>query len=142
MIIDLRKTTRNPDFLPITVNAVNGVDGTVLAGPFSCRILDISSHGACLLMTQVLKNRFHVFHTTREHDSNMLQLVITVPPDENHHVITARPVWLDIYKNKDIRAFKIGVEFLVSPQGKQIRQLEETLSKNRSKRQAWWKKFK
>ncbi|RUM36473.1 MAG: hypothetical protein DSY57_05540, partial [Desulfobulbus sp.] len=81
MITELRRSKRVTDYLPILVNAKNEATGRRLAGPFSGRIIDISEHGACLLMTQVMQNTYHVFHSTREEDSRVLQLTINVPPE-------------------------------------------------------------
>ncbi len=138
MIIDLRKSTREMDYLPVTVHAVNGVDGVPLAGPFSSRIIDFSSSGACLLMTQVLKDRYHVFHTTRENNSSLLLLTINIPPHSEEYKIQARPVWLNVFSQHNIRAFKIGVEFLSNPKGKYITEIQKALQKGRSKRGKWW----
>ena len=138
MIIDLRKSKRNIDYLPVTVNAVNGVDGEAIAGPFSSRIIDFSSGGACLLMTQVLQDRYHIFHSTRENNSTILLLTIAVPPNSEIYEIKARPVWMDKFHQHHVRAFKVGVEFLIHPEGKLMTQIINILKKGRLKRGKWW----
>lgn len=139
MITDLRRSKREVDYLPILVHAVDGIQGEVLAGPFSSRIIDISSHGACLLMTQVMRDTFHVFHSTREKDSHQLQLSITIPPEvKNPIIITAIPVWLDLFRKNEISAFKMGVEFMVSPEGKQMKKLQKAMQLQQKKRGSWW----
>jgi len=60
MISELRQAKRITDYLPIGVTAKNGKTGTMIAGPFSGRIINISSTGACLLMSQVMINNYHV----------------------------------------------------------------------------------
>lgn len=125
--------------MPILVHAIDGVQSDILAGPFSGRIIDISTHGACLLMTQVMRDRYHVFHSTRENDSNLLQLSISVPPEViNPITISAIPVWLDLFRNNEISAFKMGVEFMVSPEGKQMKKLQKAMHRHQKKRGSWW----
>ncbi len=138
MITELRRSKRITDYLPILVNAKNKTTGQRLAGPFSGRIIDISEHGACLLMTQVMQNAYHVFHSTREDDSRVLQLTINVPPENIPLSITAHPVWLDLFRRDKIRAFKMGIEFLTSPGDEQIKHLRKTMEQQQKKRGGWW----
>ncbi len=138
MNTDLRKSKRIPDYLPITVIAQDGVSGEKLAGPFSGRILNISKHGACLLMTQVMLGTYHLFHSTRANDSSVLLLNFSLPPDLVVFSIPSRPVWMDIFQQDVIRAFKIGVEFMVSPEGRQIKDLLRAMEKQQKERARWW----
>ena len=138
MITDLRRSRRYTDFLPISVSAVSGVDNAEVAGPFSGRIIDISRHGACLLMTQVLLKTFHVYHSTKEDDSLFLQLNINIPPDLINFSIPARPVWLNPFDLEDIKAFRLGVEFMISPDGEQMLRLESVMRKKQGERDEIW----
>ena len=138
MVVELRKSVRNSDYLPVAVNAINSVDGTLLAGPFSSRIIDISSHGACLLMTQIIKDRYHIFHTVQDNASHLLELTINLPPDLIDNTITARPVWMDIFRQQEISAFKIGIEFTENLEGKKMRNIQASLMKEQEKRGTWW----
>jgi hypothetical protein len=138
MISELRIAKRHIDYLPIGVTAKDGVSGKTIAGPLSGRIIDISATGACLLMTQVMSRSFHIFHSTREDDSLFLQLVINLPPDITGLNIPARPIWMNLYRQDKIRAFKMGVEFMANPEGKQIKQLMSALARQQKNRAAWW----
>jgi len=138
MITDLRRSRRYADFLPISVSAVSSVNKTVIAGPFSGRIIDISRHGACLLMTQVLLRTYHVYHSTLENDANSLQLNINIPPDLVNFTIPAMPVWLRPFDIDEIKAFRMGVEFLISPDGEQMRRLESVMRKKQAQRDELW----
>lgn len=140
MTSDLRRSERIVDFLPLEVHAVHGQDGRLLAGPFSGRIIDISAHGACLLMTQIMDGAFHVFHSTNDTDGAVLRLTIEQPPDLGPHVLTARPVWLDLFRQGEIRAFKMGVEFTEDPEKKQMRELHQALRRNQETRGSWWQR--
>ncbi|WP_456384819.1 PilZ domain-containing protein [Desulfolithobacter sp.] len=131
MNTDLRRSKRDRVYLPISVSAQDGISGERLAGPFSSRIIDISLHGACLLMTQVMCGSYHIFHTTRENDSSLLLLHIDIPPEIVNLALPARPVWLDIYHQDQIRAFKMGVEFLTSPDGEQMKRLQRLMRQYR-----------
>ncbi len=138
MITELRIAKRHVDYLPIGVTAKDGVSGNTVAGPLSGRIIDISTTGACLLMTQVMSRSYHIFHSTREDDSLFLELVISLPPDITDLILSARPVWMNLYHQDEIRAFKMGVEFMANPEGKQIKQLMSALARQQKKRAAWW----
>jgi len=138
MISELRFAKRHLDYLPIGVIAKDEEDGKTLAGPFSGRIIDISITGACLLMTQVLSNKYHVFYSTKEKESFFLQLVINLPPDINDLNIPAQPVWMNLYQQDEVRAYKMGVEFMANPEGERIKQLMAALARQQKKRAEWW----
>jgi len=138
MNVDQRRSPRIIDYLPLEVHAVGRKSGRCLAGPFSGRIIDISLHGACLLMTQILHKGFHIFHSTRENSGLMLQLTIDHPPDLNRCILTATPVWMDFFQRQQIRAFQMGIEFNEDPDGSQMRELREALHRNREERARWW----
>ncbi len=138
MISELRRSKRYADFLPISVSVMSGVNNSTIAGPFSGRIVDISRHGACLLMTQVLLKTFHVYHTTKEDDSLFLQLHINIPPDLSDFIIPARPVWLNQFDMEDIKAYRMGVDFMVSPEGVQMKTLEKAMLRKQKERDSLW----
>lgn len=138
MITELRRSKRITDYLPILVTAKEETSGTMLAGPFSGRIIDISEHGACLLMSQVMKDAYHVFHSTREDDSRILQITINVPPDNIPFSITAHPIWLDLFRQEQVRAFKMGIEFITGPENELIKKLQKAMKVQQHKRGAWW----
>ena len=140
MSVEQRKSERIIDYLPIEVHAVGERDGQPIAGPFSGRIIDISSHGACLLMTQVFHDGFHIFHSTRDTSNTLLQLTINHPPDLNNCILTALPIWLDLFRQQEIRAFKMGIEFTESPEMSRMKELQKALQVNQNKRASWWLK--
>ena len=110
MISDLRRSKRYADFLPISLTVRRGRQQ--ISGPYSARITDISHHGACLLLTKVMKDSFHVFHSTREDDAQALQLVFRISGDAEDITVDARPVWLDSTQMDDMKVFKMGVDFI------------------------------
>lgn len=138
MITDLRRSKRFTDFLPISVSAVSGADNTTIAGPFSGRIVDISRHGACLLMTQVLLKTYHLYHSTLENNGNCLHLHLNLPPDLMNFTLPAIPVWLRPFVLDDIKVFRMGVEFLLNPDGEQVQRLEKIMRKKQVERDQLW----
>ena len=136
-----RRSHRILDYLPLEVRVVGKQDSRILAGPFSGRIIDLSAHGACLLMSQVMHNNFHVFHSTREVDDCVLQLMIDHPPDLNQCMLLAQPVWMGLVRQEEIRAFKMGVEFIGDPEDPQMLELREAIRQNQGQRGSWWQKF-
>lgn len=139
MNVEHRRSERIIDFLPLDVHVVIK-DGQIIAGPFSGRIIDISRHGACLLMTQVMQNDFHVFHSTRDTDDALLRLTIDHPPDINPCTFTALPVWMDLFRQQEISAFKMGVEFAEDPEKEQMREIRAALHINQEQRGNWWQR--
>ncbi|MBM9537980.1 PilZ domain-containing protein [Desulfobulbus alkaliphilus] len=135
---DQRRSRRIIDYLPIEVHAADSRSGRCIAGPFAGRIIDISLHGACLLMTQVLRNSFHIFHSTRENNSLLLQLTTDYLPELDQCMFTAIPIWIDLFQRQQIKAFKMGVEFTGNPDGDRMRQLQLTLHKHQEERGQWW----
>lgn len=140
MSVEHRRSNRIADYFPLVVHSVAGSDGPVIAGPFSGRIIDISSHGACLLMTQIFRDGFHLFHTTRDTEGALLQLTIEHPPEITHYLLTALPVWLGLFRQDEIRAFKMGIEFTENPEKAQMKALRQVLEKNQEERGGWWLK--
>ena len=140
MSVEHRRSERIIDYLPIAVDVIGGGDGQLLAGPFAGSIIDVSRHGACLLMTQVFRNRFHLFHSTREISEAVLKVRINHPPDLSNYILTAHPVWLDLFQQQEIRAFKMGIEFTENPEAGQMKALQQALQKNQEERGNWWRK--
>lgn len=140
MSTDSRRSPRLIDYLPLDVWVIRTVDHHPLAGPFAGRIIDISTHGACLLMTQVLQQHVHVFHTTRTSDDLVLQLAINLDVEPATYLLTARPVWLSAVRQRHILAFKMGVEFTIDPDKEQMRELRQALHANQEQRANWWQR--
>ncbi|MCL7488562.1 MAG: PilZ domain-containing protein [Desulfobulbaceae bacterium] len=138
MNTDLRRSKRYADFLPISVFAVPGGESGETVGPFSGRIIDISRHGACLLMTQVLQRNYHVYHSTMDNEESILELHINIPPELCNLVIPCRPVWINPFQIEEIKAFRMGVNFLLSPEGEKMQRLEKELMKKQKDRDELW----
>lgn len=138
MNTELRRSKRYADFLPISVTALPKGDPARSVGPFSGRIIDISRHGACLLMTQVLQKNYHVYHSTEENAASILELHINIPPELRNIIIPCRPVWLKPFQIEEIKAFRMGVNFLISPEGEKMQRLEKELMKKQKERDELW----
>jgi len=138
MITDLRRSKRYNDFLPISVTALPQGDRDRTVGPFSGRIIDISRHGACLLMTQVLQKTYHVYHSTMDNEESFLELHLNVPPELRNLVLPCRPVWIAPFQIEEIKAFRMGVNFLINPEGEKMLHLEKELMKKQKERDNLW----
>lgn len=139
MDADHRRAPRILDYIPLEVRAVLEPNRQRLAGPFSGRIIDISRYGACLLMSQVFRDGFHIFHTTRDTEGAVLQLVIDLPPDIPLILLLAKPVWLGLFRQQEIRAFRMGIEFTENPDEAWRREVEKAIARNQDGRGKWWK---
>ena len=138
MISELRRSRRFNDFIAVKVEALNGMNGEKEAGPFSGRIINISRHGACLLMTQVLLKTYHVFHTTKEDEEAVLELHINIPPAIRDFVLPCRPVWMSPFQLEEIKAYKMGVDFLIDPDGEKMMRLEKEIMQKQKERDEVW----
>lgn len=130
MTQDLRKSNRFNRFLPISVQAMNCCTNEIIAGPFPGRIINISRHGACLLLSQIVLNSFHMYHSVKESDTMCLELKINIQPEVINCRIAGQPVWMTSFREGDIHAFKIGVRFTSDPEANEMKHLEEVV-KNR-----------
>ena len=129
MTRDARKSRRYNRFLPIGVTALDTSSNKILAGPLPGRIINISRHGACLLMSQVIANSFHLYHSVKESENSCIQLTINIQPEIINCKIPGLPVWMDIFHEGDIHAFKIGIEFTGDADNEEMLHLEQVVSK-------------
>jgi hypothetical protein len=128
MLANLRRLTRKNIVLPATVTVQNKNRGCTLTQPFPCHITNINKQGACLFLKKVMDGSFHIFHSTREDNSLVLLLAITVPPDDKHFSLNAIPVWFDLLRDGESREFKIGIEFTPATEEQQANDLQAILS--------------
>lgn len=143
MNTDIRRSNRKEDFLPISVSAWDKTSGKKTAGPFSGTILDISRHGACLLMTQVLIKDYHVFYTTIAEKHYIIRLGFSFPDQlKDEILVPAMPVWISRFTHKRIHAFKMGVDFLVDPASAGMVKLHKLIARQQQERAAWWEAHK
>lgn len=129
MNAELRRSQRYADFLPISVSVRNNDTGSQIAGPFSARIVDVSTHGACLLLTQVMIHSFHIFHSTREDELISLVLQIKPASQTDPVEILAQPVWLNSAKLEDLKVFKMGVDFIHTIDEEVLRSINKMINK-------------
>ena len=129
MNTELRRSPRYADFLPISISACRNDNSSQVAGPFSARILDLSNHGSCLLLTQVMMQSFHIFHSTRENDLIDLVLYIDLPAQTDTIEIPSKPIWLNATKLDDIKVFKMGVNFLDGIDEHLLRKINNMINK-------------
>ncbi len=138
MTVEQRRSPRFVDYLPLEVHAIDRLSGAILAGPFSGRIIDISLHGACLLMSQVFRDGYHLFHSTRDNGAALLRLTLDQPADLAGFTLSAWPIWMNLYRLRDISAFKMGVDFLENPEAERMQELKQAIRQNQDQRAHWW----
>ncbi len=139
MTIEYRRSPRKIDYLPLEVAVVRTNSGKHIAGPFSGRIIDISRHGACLLMSQMIRNGFHLYYSTRETADALVQLTINMLPESGSFTLKALPVWMATFNQQEIRAFKMGVDFTENPEEHSMKELQRAILENQERRAQWWK---
>lgn len=109
-----RKCKRYTEFIPVSVFVCQEGSEEILAGPFPGTIVDVCCNGACLLMSRITQNTFHVYHSTRKNISAFLHIRIDFHPRLGEAYINARPVWLNTFQREDFHERMIGVEFLAA----------------------------
>ncbi len=128
MISELRRSKRFNDFIAVSVEAHNGMNGQKEAGPFSGRIINISRYGACLLMSLGVLDAYQVYSSTHKDDSSYIDIQGSIEPEINNFKLSARPIWAEPIVMDDIRAFKMGVEFLVNPDSEKMDNIIDKVS--------------
>ena len=109
-----KKTLRN--YLPIEITAQHADTGKIMTGLLRGRLFDLSKNAACLLMSEIMDDTYHLFYSTQEDNLLFLNIFFDLPsaPDEQfneHFKITAVPLWFNIFQQGQIRNFIMGVEF-------------------------------
>lgn len=128
MTQDLRNSQRYNRFLPIGVQAIDTGTNKVVAGPYPGRVINISRHGACLLMSQISTNTFHLFHSVRDNNTLCIQLTINIQPEIMNCKILGQPVWMDVFHEGDIHAFRLGIKFTEDAENDEMLHLEQVIS--------------
>lgn len=128
MNTDLRRSRRYNDFIAVSVLARNDLKSEKKVGPFAGRIINISRHGACLLLSLGLLDSYDVYRKTRETEDMFLEIEGAIPPGLEKFLLSGQPVWMDPVILDDIRAFKMGVEFLTSSDNEQSDDIIENIT--------------
>ena len=124
---DLRRAKRYHDFIQVFVTAPYAMNSIRATSTFSGRIINISRYGGCLLMPFGVLDPYKVHNAGVRDTSPFLEIQGSVSLENGHFKLSARPVWTDPIIMDDLRAFKIGVEFLVNPEGEQMNSIIESI---------------
>jgi len=117
-----KKTLRNS--LPVEITAQHAGTKKIMAGPLQGKLFDFSKHTACLMLSQIMDETYHLFYSTQE--DNLLFLNIFL---ETHLScceqckLTALPLWFNIFQQEQIRNFIMGIEFTRNTEEKTVKKL-------------------
>ncbi len=112
MNTDLRRSKRYNDFMAVSILARNILTGEKEAGPFAGRIINISRHGACVLLSLGVLDTYNVYRSAHRNDSLELEIQGSIPSRMIRFSISGRPIWMDPFVLDEIKAYKMGVEFI------------------------------
>lgn len=99
--------------LPTLVQLQETSSGQPLSPKASATIVNFSTNGACLIVSQLIVDKQHLFYDTLDSDScNLLLRTGETDKDSKTFTIGARSVWMDSCDFNGKPAFKIGVLFL------------------------------
>ncbi len=105
-----------------------------MAGPLRGRLFDLSKNEACLLMSEIMDDQYHLFYSTQEDSLLFLNLFFDLPPTfDQHFQMPAIPLWFNIFQQGQIRNFIMGVEFTRNIEEKILRQLLAGVAQHRKK---------
>lgn len=128
MNTELRRSKRINDFLAVSVIARNDLNGCKEVGPFAGRIINISKHGACLLMSLGVLDSYNIYRSTYKNDSLHLEIQGNIPTDIPDFTLSGSPVWMDPIVIDDIRAFKMGIDFISSKDSEQSNDIIDNIT--------------
>ncbi|MGI6656897.1 MAG: PilZ domain-containing protein [Desulfobulbus sp.] len=136
-----RRAPRFPDALPLEVSVVRRRDKHLLTGPFTGEILDISLHGACLLMSRQISDTLYSLHRHPDGaEPLVLRLVIDLPPELPNFVLSATPIWMGLVHQQTVPCCKLGVEFLEPSAIQEKQRLLDMLSRKQPQRLVLWQR--
>jgi len=125
-----KKTLRS--HLPIEITAQHASTGKIVAGPLRGKLFDLSKNSACLLMSEIMDETYHLFYSTQEDNRLFLNIFFDLPPAlDEHFKVTAIPLWFNIFQQGQIRNFIMGVEFTQNIEEKTVRKLLAGVARHR-----------
>ncbi|MDU9049698.1 MAG: hypothetical protein Q3M30_12685 [Candidatus Electrothrix sp. Rat3] len=129
-----KKILRN--YLPIEITAQHAGTEKIMAGPLRGRLFDLSKNDACLLMSEIMDDTYHLFYSTQEDNLLFLNIFFNLSsvPDEQFNEcfkMTAIPLWFNTFQQGQIRNFIMGVEFTRNIEEKTVRKLLAGVARHR-----------
>lgn len=119
-------------YLPIEITAQHAGTKKIKAGPLRGRLFDLSKNDACLLMSQIMDDTYHLFYSTQENKLLFLNIFFDLPPAfDEHFKVTAIPLWFNIFQQGQIRNFIMGVEFTNNIEENTVRKLLADVARHR-----------
>ncbi len=115
-----KKTLRRS--LPVEITAQHAGTKRIMAGPLRGKIFNFSKHNACLLMSQIMDETYHLFYSTQENNLLFLNIFFDINPSLGEQCkLTALPLWFNIFQQGQIRNFIIGIEFTRNTEEKTVK---------------------
>ncbi|MCI5138189.1 MAG: hypothetical protein D3922_07185 [Candidatus Electrothrix sp. AR1] len=123
-MISAESTHTLGSYLPIEITAQHAGTGKIMAGPLRGKLFDLSKNEACLLMSEIMDDTYHLFYSTQEDNLLFLNIFFDLPPAlDEHFKMTAIPLWFNIFQQGQNRNFIMGVEFTPNIEEKIMRKL-------------------
>lgn len=138
-----RRVSRVGGELFVNLTLRGGEEGPVLVGPVKGVLSNISSHGAGLTVPHVHFGDFHLVYSAQDEETSETLFIEIFPPDQPEKVIClpVMPIWFDSLFMGQAMSFRIGVEFLDSPDDERIRLFEEMVAEMGGGSGGWWTDF-
>lgn len=111
MSTDQRHEQRHKEFIPVSVTALDTGKGRRQSGPLGCRLINISRHGACLLMSAAAAGVEGLTATSANGKNSLLEIRGALPGDETPFTLSARAVWSSPMIIDDMQGWQMGVQF-------------------------------
>ena len=111
MNTDLRRSKRFADFFPVTITAQNQSIESTFAEPYTARVINISRHGACLLLSMKTSDSSELLRSASSATNISIEIINSAQEPEQNMTLTGHPVWMDSFALDDLQAMKMGIEF-------------------------------
>lgn len=143
MADEKRRVNRLGSEFPVNLTLRGGQGETVLVGPIKGILSNISSHGAGLTVPHVHFGNFHLVYSAQDQETSETLFIELFPSDHPEKVISlpVMPIWFDSVFMGQAMSFRIGVEFMDSPDDERIRLFDETIAEMRGSSGSWWSDF-
>lgn len=125
MTKDQRRIKRESADLPVQLVLYNSEDDSILVGPTSSFVHDISYYGASLILKKVFFQPHHIFYTPRDNENHILCLEKKRNESERDIIVPIKPVWLRLDDGDTPGFFLMGVEFMTDPEDIDVIDLEK-----------------
>lgn len=111
MFNERRKSKRHPCTAKIGIFLAQGEQGVQASATLSGNLIDLSLHGAGLILPQILDHQTHLAYAAMESKELILHLELYHGEDKKI-IVPTKPAWFNRSLSEHLTPFRLGVEFI------------------------------